>query len=167
MRLFTGDGKGKTTAALGLAMRAAGRGLRVHIVFFMKGPFPYGETFSLSTLGISFRQFGGLDFVNPGEVKEEEKRWAREALAHAWEAMQSASYDLLILDEVNLAAAWGLLELQEVRQLLEAKPEEMELILTGRYADPGLIAQADLVTEMKKLKHPFDEGLLAQEGIEY
>ena len=168
VEIFTGDGKGKTSAALGVALRALGHGLKVHIVFFMKGDFPYGEQKILSELSdITFNRFGFRDFVDPANVKPEEKEEARKALEAARKAVLSLKYDVVILDEVNVAVAWKLIDLADVIKLIHDKPEKVELILTGRYADPKLIKLADLVTDMVKVKHPFDKGILSRKGIDY
>ena len=168
VQIFTGDGKGKTTAALGAVLRALGHGLRAYIVFFMKGDYPYGEFRVLSKLSnVDIARFGFTTFCDPANVRPEEKEQARQALAAAREAMLSGKYDLVVLDEVNVAVAWKLVELDEVIGLLKDKPPDVGLILTGRYADTKLVQQADLVTEMLKIKHPYDEGVTAKKGIEY
>jgi cob(I)alamin adenosyltransferase len=168
VQIFTGDGKGKTTAALGAVIRALGHGLRAYIVYFMKGNYRYGEGNILSKLAnVTMASFGSLEFVDPANINPEEKEQARQALAAAREAMLSGSYDLVVLDEVNLAVAWKLVELDEVTRLISDKPQNVELILTGRQADTRLVQQADLVTEMLNIKHPYDKGLTARQGIEY
>jgi cob(I)alamin adenosyltransferase len=169
VQIFTGDGKGKTSAALGAALRALGHGLRVYFVFFMKGDYPYGELSILSKLpNIEMASFGHRDrFVDPANIKPEEKEQARQALAAAREAMLSGNYDLVVLDEVNVAVFCKLVELDEVVKLIDDKPPQVELILTGRKADTKLVQLADLVTEMLKIKHPYDEGVVARKGIEY
>ena len=168
VQVFTGDGRGKTTAALGTVIRALGHGLRAYIVYFMKGSYPYGEGNILSKLpNVTMASFGSLEFVDPANVKPEEKEQARQALAAAREAMLSGNYDLVVLDEVNLAAAWKLVELDEVVRLITDKPQNVELILTGRQADTKLVQVADLVTEMLKIKHPYDKEIIARKGIEY
>lgn len=168
VEIFTGNGKGKTSAALGAVLRALGQGLRVHIVYFMKGDYPYGERNILAQLpNVSFQSFGHRDFVDPQKVKKSEKEQARRALKAARRAMASGDYDLLVLDEINIAVAWKLLEVEEALQLIEEKPEKVELILTGRHADPRLIERADLVTEMVEIKHPFQKGIKARRGIDY
>jgi len=168
VEIFTGDGKGKTSAALGIALRAIGHGLRVHIVYFMKGEFPYGEQKTLSRMpNDTFTRFGFESFVDPANVKPEEKEQARKALEAAREAMLSLEYDIVILDEVNVAVAWKLVDIEDVLRLISEKPEKVELILTGRYADPRLIEKADLVTDMVKVKHPYDKGTLSRRGIDY
>jgi cob(I)alamin adenosyltransferase len=168
VEIFTGDGKGKTSAALGVTLRALGHNLRVFIVYFMKGNFPYGEQKILSQLpNVTFARFGQESFVDPNNVTQKEKEEARKALDTAREAMLSNNYDVVILDEINVATAWKLIDLDEVIKLIREKPEKVELILTGRYADDKLIEVADLVTNMTKIKHPYDEGILSRKGIEY
>lgn len=168
VEVLTGDGKGKTTAALGTVLRALGHNLRVCVVVFMKGDYPYGEWNVLSKLpGVKVATFGFRDFTDPGNVRPEEKEQAGQALDYARKAMLGGEYDLVVLDEVNVAAAWKLIEPDEVVRLVKDRPAGVELILTGRYADPRVIEMADLVTECRKVKHPYDEGLLSREGIEY
>lgn len=166
--MFTGDGKGKTSAALGIVLRALGHNLRVHIIYFLKGSYPYGEREILSQLpNMSLSSFGQDYFVDPANIKPEEKEQAKRGLAKAREAIYSGNYDVVVLDEINVAIAWKLLEVGEVIELIKNKPGNVELILTGRYADARLINAADLVTEMVKVKHPYDKGIPAREGIDY
>jgi len=168
VQIFTGDGKGKTSAALGAMLRALGQGLRVYIVFFMKGDYPYGESRIMSQLpNVEMARFGLATFCDPNNVKPKEKEQARLALAAAREATLSGKYDLVVLDEVNVAVAWKLVDLDEVIRLIKDKPANVGLILTGRSADIKLVQLADLVTEMLKIKHPYDEGVVAQKGFEY
>jgi cob(I)alamin adenosyltransferase len=168
VQVFTGNGKGKTTAALGTTLRAAGHGLRVFIVFFMKGNYKYGEFSALRQLpNVEMASFGFRHLTDPANIKPEEIEQARLALAAARKAVLSGNYDLVVLDEVNVALGFNLLGLDEVVRLIEDKPPSVELILTGRYADARLIELADLVTEMTKVKHPFDKGVKARKGIEY
>ena len=168
VQVLTGDGKGKTTAALGAALRASGHGLRVCIIVFMKGDYPYGEWNTLSKFpNVRVATLGFREFTDPANVKPEEKEQARQALAAAREAILGGNYDLVVLDEVNVAVAWKLIELDEVVKLIGNKPPNVELILTGRYADKELIKLADLVTECLKIKHPYDEGVTSRVGIEY
>jgi len=168
VQVYTGEGKGKTTAALGLAMRAAGHGLKVYIIQFMKGWPNYGE---LKTVGghpqITLRQFGRPEFVDPDKPEPLDREMAQEALREARRVLTSGSYDLVILDEVNVALKYGLIELRDVLALIEEKPKHLELVLTGRYAPPEVIERADLVTEMREVKHPYRIGIEGQEGIEY
>ncbi len=167
IQVFTGDGKGKTTAALGQVIRAAGHGLRPYVIFFMKGDYPYGEFNALRHYNIDVSVFGIPCLADPSHPKPEEIEQARLALQEARQAIDSRRYDLIVLDEINVAAAFGLIELDDLVDLLNRKPPEMDLILTGRYAAPPVLAKADLVTEMRCVKHPFDRGLLARKGIEY
>ena len=168
IQVYTGNGKGKTSAALGIALRAAGQGRRVYIVFFMKGEFPYGEQKVLSDLpNVDFARYGFESFVDPTNVRPEEKEEAQKALAAAGQAMFSKRYNVVILDEVNVAAAWKLIDINEVIKLINGRPEDIDLILTGRYADPRVIELADLVTDMVKIKHPYDKGIPSRRGIDY
>jgi len=168
VEVFTGDGRGKTSAALGTVLRALGHGLRVHITYFMKGDYPYGERRILSNLpNVSTASFGSAEFVNSSNVKPEEIEQAKQALSNARDAILSGDYDMVVLDEVNLAIAWKLIELDEVVKLIHDKPQNVELILTGRQADTKLIIMADLVTEMLNIKHPYNEGVMARAGIDY
>ncbi len=168
IQVYTGDGKGKTTAALGLALRAAGHGFKVYIIQFMKGWPHYGELKAVEFLpGVTLRQFGGPHFVDRNNPSPEDIRMAREALQEARRAMLSGDYDIVILDEINVALDFGLIPLEEVIALLEEKPEGVELVLTGRNAHPEIIRRAHLVTEMKEVKHPYREGISARKGIEF
>ena len=168
VQVFTGNGKGKTTAAVGAIVRAAGHGLKVYLVSFMKGKYAYGEYKTLSQLpNIEMAQFGLRKLTDPSNIKAAEKEQARAALAAARKAVVSGDYDLVVLDEVNVALGYNLIEPDEVIKLIRDKPPHVELILTGRYADNKLLEIADLVTEMVKVKHPFDAGVKARKGIEY
>jgi len=168
VEIFTGSGKGKTSAALGVILRALGHGLRVHIIFFMKGNFPYGERNMLPQLpNVSFQSFGHEHFVDPQNVQVEEREQASEALQAARAAIDSGKFDLVVLDEVNVAVAWKLIEVEDLLKLIDEKPQNVELILTGRHADQRLIERADLVTEMVEVKHPYQKGIKARKGIEY
>ena len=166
--IFTGDGKGKTSAALGVVLRALGHGLKVYIIFFMKGDYPYGERSILSQLpNVDFASFGSREFVDPANIKPEEKEQAKQALAAAREVILSGNYDLVVLDEVNVALAWKMIEPDEVIRLIKDKPRNVELIITGRQANTELVKLADIVTECLKIKHPYDEGELARKGIDW
>jgi len=168
VQIFTGNGKGKTTAALGTVLRAAGHGLKVFIIFFMKGDYEYGEFNSLLKLpNVKVVKSGFRQFTDPLNVKPEEKEQAEMALAEARKAILGGDYDLVVLDEVNVALEYHLIELDDIIKLIKDKPPRVELILTGRYADDALVEMADLVTEMVKVKHPFDKGIKARKGIEY
>ena len=168
VQVFTGEGKGKTSAAIGNVMRAVGHGLRVCIIFFMKGDYPYGERNILSKLpDVTIISFGQESFVDPDNITMDQIAQAGEALITARKVMLSANYDMIVLDEINIAAAFNLVSIDDVIRLIQDKPESVELILTGRLADPRIIQMADLVTEMIKIKHPYDEGIMARKGFEY
>lgn len=168
IQVYTGLGKGKTTAALGLALRAAGQGLKVYIIQFMKGWPDYGELVSVEKLpNITLRQFGRPEFVDKDSPDPEDVRQAHEALAHARQIITGGEHDIVVLDEINVALDFGLISLAEVLGLLDAKPEQVELVLTGRYAQAEVVKRADLVTEMLNIKHPYAEGVQGRRGIEY
>ena len=134
----------------------------------MKGDYPYGEYSALSKFpNIEVSQFGFRHFVDPINIKPEEREEAKAALAAARDAVMSGEYDLVLLDEVNVALGWNLIEAEDVIQLIKDKPPHVEIILTGRYADKRLLEIADLVTELIKIKHPYDSGIKARRGIEY
>lgn len=167
--VHTGNGKGKTTAALGLALRAVGQGLRVSMVQFIKGSWKYGELRAPEFLpGFEILPMG-RGFVDPGgkEPHPEDVALARETFAAAREKVISGAYDLVILDEANYAVAYGLLDVQSVLGLIREKPSQVHLVLTGRDARPEVIEAADLVTEMREVKHAFRKGVKAQKGIEF
>ena len=168
VQVFTGEGKGKTSAALGTVLRAAGHDLRVSVIFFMKGAYPYGERKTLAGLpGVTVKSFGEEHFVFPDKLKAAQKVQAEQALAAARSDILSGKFDLVVLDEINVASAFKLVAVEEVLQLIKDKPEKVELILTGRKADERLVQAADLVTEMIKIKHPYDQGLPARPGFDY
>lgn len=165
IQVYTGDGKGKTTAALGLAIRAAGHGMRVGFLQFLKSE-PCGEHLFMSQYhAFDIIQIGaGSGFTKSREQLSEE---AQRTLAYAEEQMLNKGYDLLILDEILVAIHKGLITTQQVLDLLDKKPSSIELVLTGRYAPPEVVERADLVTEMHMIKHPFNQGIAARCGIEY
>jgi cob(I)alamin adenosyltransferase len=168
IQVYTGNGKGKTTAALGLALRACGHGYRVLMIQFMKGSAEYGEvTISEHIPGFTLIQSGLPTFVEKGNPSEEDLRLAREGLGLARRAVREASCDLLILDEINVAADYCLVAVKDVLEIIEARPQGMEVVLTGRYAPKEFMDAADLVTEMTEVKHPYAAGLEMREGIEY
>jgi cob(I)alamin adenosyltransferase len=167
VEVYTGNGRGKTTAAIGLAFRAAGHGLRVHIVQFMKGDESYGEYVSCKAHPlIEIEQFGRKEFVNPQEPSTVDVELARRGLDRAREVLTSGEADVVILDELNVALGFGLVELDDVLSLLDERPEHVELLITGRMAPRELLERADLVTEMVEVKHPFHQGVLAREGVD-
>lgn len=164
--LFTGDGKGKTTAALGMALRAVGHGLRVRMIQFLKADTDTGECLAAARLGPLFSlETLGCGFV-PGPWGETDIRAARNAWDAASEALGDPSWNLVILDEVTYCMKAGVLSVDEVLEALAKRPAEMHVVLTGRDAPPELIEAADLVTHMEAIKHPHDKGLPAQPGIE-
>jgi len=168
VHVYTGNGKGKTTAALGLALRAAGHGLKVHSVLFMKAGWEYGEFQSMKGIpNTTYSVFGPSHLVNPKAVGDSERQVVWEAFQHAKEVVNSGQYDLVILDEINVALAWGLLPLEPAVELVKSKPEQVELVLTGRYAPEAIVELGDYVTEMVAVRHPYDRRLAARRGIEY
>ncbi len=166
VQLYTGDGKGKTTAALGLALRASGRGLRTYIGQFMKGQ-QYGELEALRHHPlITVEQYGDPRCIRREEVTAEHVTQAHDGLERARAAMLSGHYDLVVLDEVNVSIWFGLLTTEEVLAFLDERPEHVEAVLTGRRAPQDLIDRADLVTEMREVKHYYQQGVMARLGIE-
>ncbi|AZR74578.1 cob(I)yrinic acid a,c-diamide adenosyltransferase [Anoxybacter fermentans] len=188
IQVYTGDGKGKTTAALGLALRAAGHELKVYIIQFMKGVSYSGELLSIPRLApfIKLKSFGrgcpnaaairggiakcsgcGACFIKPGETTEEDKKTAQMAWELAEQVIMSDEYDLVILDEVINALHYGLVTFEQIKNLVQNKPELVEIVMTGRNAPQEIVEIADLVTEMKMIKHPFEKGIMSRWGIEY
>jgi cob(I)alamin adenosyltransferase len=167
IHIYTGNGKGKTTAAFGLALRAAGHGKRVFIGQFMKGQ-PSGEITALAGNPlIQVEQFGGPGFVRQSSITERQSDDAHGGLARASEVLLSGEYDLVVFDEIDVAIAFRLLSEHDCLALIDARPMNVELVLTGRRASPALIERADLVTEMRDVKHYYNQGTLARAGIEY
>jgi len=168
VHVYTGNGKGKTTAALGLALRAVGHGLKVYMIQFMKGSIDYGELIASRQIqNLTIKQFGRAEFVDKENPKEVDISLAEKALSHAKIVLAERKYDVVILDEINVALEWKLINLNDVIELIQQRPTNVELILTGRYAPPKIIAIADLVTEMKERKHPYQKGIEARKGIDY
>ncbi len=169
IQVFTGEGKGKTTAALGLAWRAIGRGLKVFMVQFLKAPDTSGEQFAAKALGPMFtiKPMGRKGFIRKRGCEPLDALMAEHALDEARTAMLDSGYDVIILDEVNVAVHLGLVNVEAVLDLIDSKPENVELVLTGRYAPPEIVKRADSVVEMKKIKHHFDKGIPARKGIEF
>lgn len=169
--VYTGNGKGKTTAALGMCVRAAGYKWKVKILQFVKGSWKYGELKGIKLLAdfVELEQVGEgfVGIVDDDKDIEVHREAARKALAYARETVESGKYDLVILDELNVALDLGLVELQDVLDLIAAKPEKLHLVLTGRGAKPEVIEVANLVTEMTEIKHPFRDGILAQRGVDW
>lgn len=169
--VYTGEGKGKTTAALGMALRAVGRGWRVLMIQFGKGGWHYAELESSQRLAPEFEIIPmGLGFykiLDDAHTETEHRGAAHDALVFARDQVLSGKYDMVILDEINGVLAAGLIALKDVLELLDSKPRALTLVLTGRYAPQELVDRADLVTEMREIKHPFQKGILAQKGIDY
>ena len=166
VHIYTGNGKGKTTAALGLAIRAAGAGLQVFIAQFAKGR-QYSELKALHRLAdqIKVEQYGLPRFLN-GKPSDPDIEAAQKGIARLKEVMLSGEFDMIIVDEGNVAAAYGLIARQDLIDLIEMKPEKVELVITGRDAAPEIVDRADLVTEMRVVKHYYDKGVDARAGIE-
>jgi len=168
IQVYTGNGKGKTTASLGLTLRAAGHGLRSVIIQFMKGWIDYGELRGVKMLSpfVELHQAGRDTFVNRENPDPEDIRLAREGWELAKKTILEGKADIVVLDEINCAVDFGLLPVPEVLDLLRKKPDGLEIILTGRGATKEIIEIADLVTEMKEIKHYYDKGLDARIGVE-
>ena len=166
----TGPGKGKTTAALGTALRAVGNGMKVLMLQFLKGSWHYGELDSAQAFGENFvlKQMGrGFVKVGGAETDPEDLRMVEAAWAEARAAILSGEWDLVVLDEINYAIGYGMLDPAKVAETLRQRPEMVNVILTGRNAHPLLVELADTVTEMREVKHAYQKGILAQRGIEY
>ena len=166
----TGPGKGKTTAAMGTALRAVGQGMKVLMLQFLKGSWHYGELDAVAAFGDKFvmKQMG-RGFVKVGAEKPdpEDVRMVEEAWSQAERAIQSGDWDLVVLDEINYAIGYSMLDPAKVVQTLKMKPEMVHVILTGRNAHPSIVEIADTVTEMRQVKHAYEKGVMAQRGIEY
>ena len=167
IQVYTGNGKGKTTASLGLALRAVGRGLKVCVFQFIKGGGRYGEHLAAEKLAplLTIIQTGRPGWVNTKDITED-RHIAQEAFIQAKELLTSGEYDLFICDEINGAVGFGLLDVEQALELIRCKPEKSELVLTGRNADERVIEAADLVTEMREIKHYYKAGVPARTGIE-
>ncbi len=173
VQVYTGNGKGKTTAAIGLTTRALGHGKKVLFVSLMKGPaYTYGEERTFDALQkagfpIVHKKFGTDYFVDPNNPDEKSIEEAKKGLQFVLDMMEKEHFDIVVVDEINVAVKFGLLSIDDVKSLIKAKPEDTELILTGRYAPDEVKEMADLVTEMCEVKHYFHAGVPAREGIEY
>lgn len=169
--VYTGNGKGKTTAALGMALRAVGYGHKICLIQFIKGSWPYGEMKSVKRLEPELELIiAGKGFVGIIDDKspiEEHQKVAKQALKTSKERIQSDKYNIVILDEVNYAINLGLIDKKEVLDIIKSKPEKLNLVLTGNHAKQEIIDAADLVTEMKEIKHPFKSGIKAKKGIDF
>lgn len=173
IQVYTGDGKGKTTASLGLAMRALGRCWKVLIIMFMKGGDDYGELNSFRNLSpeiarnLTIIQAGSEKIVYQNNKTENDENIVKEGWELAKKAIKNDEYNLIILDEANIAIDMGFIDLQEMIAVLKSKPEDMEIVLTGRNARQEIIDIAHLVSEIKPVKHYWDTGIVARKGIEY
>ena len=168
VQIYTGDGKGKTSAAFGLALRAIGRGLKVYVIQFIKGGFDYGELYVVDKLpNLTLKAFGRGSFITEKPPRKRDFQLAEEALTLAEGIIKGGEYDIVILDEINVALSLKLVKIERVLELIKNKPRHVELVLTGRRAPDEIIEAADLVTEMREIKHPFNKGCQARKGIEY
>lgn len=169
--VYTGKGKGKTTAALGVVLRAAGYGKKICMIQFIKGSWHYGEMYSSKRLEPEFEMVaigkGFVGIIDDKTPKEVHKKIADEAIKISKEKINSGKYDIVILDEINYAVNMDLVKVEDVLDIIESKPNELDLILTGNYARPEIVDMADLVTEMKEIKHPFKKGIKAKKGIDF
>ncbi|HEV8525293.1 MAG TPA: cob(I)yrinic acid a,c-diamide adenosyltransferase [Terriglobales bacterium] len=166
----TGPGKGKTTAAMGTALRAVGQGMKVLMLQFLKGSWHYGELDAVKAFGDKFvmKQMGrGFVKVGGADTDPEDVRMVEEAWREAREAILSGQWDLVILDEINYAISYSMLDPAQVVETLKKKPEMVHVVLTGRNAHPTIVDLADTVTEMRQVKHAYEKGVMAQRGIEY
>jgi len=169
--VYTGKGKGKTTAALGIALRATGYKKKICMIQFIKGSWHYGEMDSSKRLEPEFELItvgkGFVGIIDDKSSKEEHKEIAKEAVKISNEKIHSGKYDIIILDEINYAVNLELISVDDVLNLIKSKPPEMDLVLTGNYAKDEVIEVADLVTEMREIKHPFQRGIKAKKGIDF
>jgi cob(I)alamin adenosyltransferase len=169
--VYTGNGKGKTTAALGMCVRAAGYRKKIKILQFVKGSWKYGELEGIKLLKdfVDMEQVGEgfVGIIDDNKAFEVHQKAAREGLEHARQVIFSGEYDIVVLDELNVAVDLGLVDADAVLALVKSKPEALHLVITGRNARPELIEIADLVTEMKEIKHPYQKGVLAQRAIDW
>jgi cob(I)alamin adenosyltransferase len=168
IQVFTGEGKGKTTAALGEALRACGHNFSVLVIQFMKGDIKYGEfTIAPKVPNLTIEQFGLPTFVKKGEPSKEDLRLAHEGFERAKTAIMGKEYDMVILDEINVAIDYGLVQLEDVLELLKNRPDGVEVILTGRYAPKEILEIADLVSTIEEVKHPYQKGIIGRKGVEW
>lgn len=169
--VYTGDGKGKTTAALGLCVRAAGHGNKCLMLQFIKSDWEYGELKGMERFApeVEIRPMGVGCFGKPGDEtpREEHEKAAADAMKAARDAIRSGDYDVVILDEINIAVHYKLVDIKELMRMIDDRPAGIDIVLTGRYADHRVIKAADLVTNMQEVKHPYQKGTLSKKGIDY
>ncbi len=169
--VYTGKGKGKTTAALGIALRATGYEKKTCMIQFIKGSWHYGEMDSSKRLKPEFEMVavgkGFVGIIDDKSSREDHKQVAKEAIRISNEKIQSGRYDIVILDEINYAVNLNLISVSDVLSIIKSKPKEVDLVLTGNYAKDEIIEIADLVTEMREIKHPFQKGIKAKKGIDF
>ena len=169
--VYTGKGKGKTTAALGIVLRASGYKKKTCMIQFIKGSWHYGEMDSSKKLEPEFEMVavgkGFVGIIDDKSSKEDHEKIAKEALKISNEKIQSGKYDIVILDEINYAVNLGLITVDDVISMIKSKPSNLDLVLTGNYAKDEVIEMSDLVTEMKEVKHPFQQGIKAKKGIDF
>jgi len=169
--VYTGKGKGKTTAALGIGLRATGYGKKTCMIQFIKGSWHYGEMDSSKRLEPEFEMVaigkGFVGIIDDKSLKEDHENMAKEAIRISNEKIQSGNYDIVILDEINYAINLELISVDDVLNIIKTKPQGMDLVLTGNYARKEVIEAADLVTEMREIKHPFQQGIKAKKGIDF
>ena len=167
IHIYTGNGKGKTTAAIGLGIRATGNDFKVYMVQFMKGR-RYSEIDALEIIpNFTVFQSGRDEFVSKENPEQIDIDLASKGFEHAKKIINAGKHDLVILDEINVAIDFNLIPLENVMKLLEEKPENVEVVMTGRYADPEIVRQADLVSEILEIKHPYNEGVQSRKGIDW
>jgi len=168
IQVYTGNGKGKTSAAFGLALRAIGNGLKVFVIQFIKGGFDYGELHAVKFLpNLELRAFGRGKFISKLPPDKEDVKLAREGFELAKKVIEDGDFDVVILDEINVAMHLKLIRVDEVLGLIRSKPKHVELVLTGRNVPSEVVEMADLVTEMREVKHPYALGVKPRKGIEY
>lgn len=168
VQIYTGNGKGKTTAALGLAFRALGHGKSVFLIQFMKKGRNFGEVKAAQRFNrFKILQAGRRNWVSKESPCLKDKQLAQKGLRAAYKAIESKKYDLIILDELNVAVDFGLVRLQQVKEILKNKPASLEVVITGRYAHPEILEIADLVSEIRELKHYCKKGVINRVGIDY
>lgn len=169
--VYTGNGKGKTTASLGVALRAIGHGYRVCMVQFIKGEWHYGELNSIKRLEPEFELIAGgkgfIGIIDDDHTFEEHVKAANTALNIVDQKISLGTFDIIILDEINYAINLGVLRLEDVIKIVQKRPKNVSLILTGNHAREEIISLADLVTEMKEIKHPYKKGIKAKKGIDF